>query len=50
MQTYHDQEWGRIERDETKLFELLTLEGFQAGLSWRLILDRREALKAAFFN
>lgn len=50
MQLYHDTEWGQIERDEIKLFELLTLEGFQAGLSWKLILDRRESLKEAFFN
>jgi len=50
MQHYHDTEWGREERNETKLFELLTLEGFQAGLSWKLVLNRREALRAAFFD
>jgi len=46
--TYHDEEWGVPVHDDTKLFELLTLEGFQAGLTWELILIRREALKSAF--
>ena len=45
---YHDEEWGVPVHDDTKLFELLTLEGFQAGLTWELILKRREALKNAF--
>lgn len=35
---YHDREWGRPEHDDRKLFEMLTLEGFQAGLSWLTIL------------
>ena len=35
---YHDQEWGRPEHDDRKLFEMLILEGFQAGLSWITIL------------
>ena len=47
---YHDQEWGRPERDDRKLFELLILEGMQAGLSWITILRRREALRAALLD
>ncbi len=45
---YHDEEWGVPQHDDTKLFELLILEGFQAGLSWSLILERRNALTKAF--
>ncbi len=45
---YHDREWGRPLRDERALFELLCLEGFQAGLSWITILRKREAFRAAF--
>ena len=45
---YHDQEWGRPEHDDRKLFEMLTLESFQAGLSWLTILKKREAFRAAF--
>ena len=45
---YHDEEWGAPVHDDRKLFELLTLEGFQAGLTWELILKRRIALKKAF--
>lgn len=45
---YHDEEWGFPTQDERALFELLTLEAFQAGLSWRLILGRREAFREAF--
>ena len=45
---YHDEEWGVPVHDDRKLFELLILEGFQAGLTWELILKRREALKKAF--
>lgn len=45
---YHDGEWGRPLHDERALFALLELEGFQAGLSWKLILERRPALYAAF--
>ena len=45
---YHDTEWCRTCRDDRALFELLELEGFQAGLSWKLILERRAALRAAF--
>ena len=45
---YHDQEWGRPEHDDCKLFEMLILEGFQAGLSWITILKKREAFRRAF--
>lgn len=45
---YHDHEWGTPLRDDQALFELLVLECFQAGLSWRLILGRREAFREAF--
>lgn len=45
---YHDQEWGRPEHDDRKLFEMLILEGFQAGLSWITILKKREAFRQAF--
>lgn len=45
---YHDHEWGRPQRDPHKLFELLVLESFQAGLSWITILRKREAFRAAF--
>ena len=45
---YHDEEWGRPLKDEKKLFELLILEGFQAGLSWRTILHKRKAFEEAF--
>lgn len=45
---YHDLEWGTPQRDDQALFELLVLETFQAGLSWRLILGRREAFREAF--
>jgi DNA-3-methyladenine glycosylase I len=45
---YHDQEWGRPEHDPRRLFELLCLESFQAGLSWITILRKRDAFRAAF--
>ena len=45
---YHDQEWGQPEHDDRKLFEMLILEGFQAGLSWLTILKKREAFHTAF--
>lgn len=45
---YHDQEWGRPTRDEREVFELLALEGFQAGLAWITILRKREAFRAGF--
>jgi DNA-3-methyladenine glycosylase I len=45
---YHDDEWGRPLRDERALFELLTLEAFQSGLSWLTILRKRPAFREAF--
>lgn len=45
---YHDEEWGVPVRDEHRLFELLTLEGAQAGLSWSTILRKREGYRTAF--
>lgn len=47
---YHDNEWGVPLHDDKRLFELLALEAFQAGLSWITILKKREALRAAFDN
>ena len=47
---YHDKEWGKINLDENHLFELLILEGFQAGLSWATILGKREAFRRAFYH
>lgn len=48
MSTYHDEEWGNPIRDSRLLWETLQLEGFQAGLSWSIILKRREAFREAF--
>ena len=48
MTAYHDTEWGVPVRDSRALWEMLMLEGFQAGLSWRTILYRREGFRAAF--
>jgi DNA-3-methyladenine glycosylase I len=48
MVRYHDEEWGVPSRDEHHLFELLTLEGAQAGLSWSTILNKREGYRRAF--
>lgn len=45
---YHDEEWGRPQADDRRLFEKLSLEGFQAGLSWLTILRRREGFRRAF--
>jgi DNA-3-methyladenine glycosylase I len=45
---YHDDEWGRPVTDDRLLFEMLTLEGFQAGLSWSTILRKRPAFRTAF--
>ncbi len=47
-QRYHDTEWGRPVDDDTRVFEKLCLEGFQAGLSWITILRKRENFRAAF--
>ena len=45
---YHDEEWGVPVHDDTRLFEMLTLEGAQAGLSWATILNKREGYRHAF--
>ena len=45
---YHDEEWGIPKYDDRELFELLILEGFQAGLSWLTVLKKREAFRFAF--
>ena len=48
MRAYHDTEWGIPEHDDNRLFEMLTLEGAQAGLSWRTVLMRRDAYREAY--
>lgn len=48
MLAYHDEEWGVPLHDDRALFELLTLEGAQAGLSWNTILNKREGYRKAF--
>jgi DNA-3-methyladenine glycosylase I len=48
MRAYHDQEWGIPQRDSRALWEMLMLEGFQAGLSWITILRKREEFRKAF--
>ena len=50
MIKYHDQEWGTPTHDDTSLFELLILEGMQAGLSWSTILNKRENFRKVFDN
>ncbi|MGM0219227.1 DNA-3-methyladenine glycosylase I [Enterococcus sp. AZ126] len=45
---YHDEEWGTAEHEDQKLFEMLTLESMQAGLSWSTILKKRETLTSAY--
>lgn len=50
MQAYHDEEWCRPTRDDRYIFEMLNLEGAQAGLSWSIVLAKREAYQAAFKN
>jgi DNA-3-methyladenine glycosylase I len=45
---YHDKEWGVPQRDPRMLWEMLMLEGFQAGLAWITVLRKRESLRAAF--
>ena len=49
-QEYHDKEWGKPVYEDNKLFEMLILEGMQAGLSWITILKKREAFREAFDN
>jgi len=46
--SYHDKEWGVPVHDDHRLFEFLTLEGAQAGLSWQTILNKRENYRRAF--
>ena len=48
MRAYHDDEWGVPSHDETHLFEMLILEGAQAGLSWSTILNKRANYRRAF--
>ena len=50
MARYHDEEWGVPLHDDRSLFEFLVLDGFQAGLSWRTILHKRENFRNAFDN
>jgi DNA-3-methyladenine glycosylase I len=50
MREYHDHEWGFPSHDDRYLFEMLTLEGAQAGLSWATILNRRDGYRHAFAN
>jgi DNA-3-methyladenine glycosylase I len=50
LRAYHDEEWGVPEHDSRRLWEVLMLEGFQAGLSWTIILRKREAFRRAFKN
>lgn len=47
---YHDEEWGVPEHDDAALFELLTLEGAQSGLSWLIVLRKREGYRRVFAN
>jgi DNA-3-methyladenine glycosylase I len=48
--SYHDEEWGVPQHDSRMLWEMLMLEGFQAGLSWLIILRKRDAFRQAFCN
>ena len=48
MQVYHDEEWCRPSWDDRYIFEMLTLEGAQAGLSWNIVLSKRQAYQEAF--
>jgi DNA-3-methyladenine glycosylase I len=48
MEAYHDHEWGVPERDPRALWEMLMLEGFQAGLAWIIVLRKRDAFRQAF--
>lgn len=50
MVAYHDDEWGVPSRDDVHLFEMLTLEGAQAGLSWNTILNKRQGYREAFLG
>ena len=48
MRAYHDEEWGVPQRDSRMLWEMLMLEGFQAGLAWIIVLRKRDAFRKAF--
>lgn len=48
MKKYHDEEWGVPVHDDRKLFEFITLDAFQAGLSWQIILNKRERFRVQF--
>jgi DNA-3-methyladenine glycosylase I len=48
LRTYHDHEWGKPTRDEARLFEALVLTYFENGLSWAIVFDKRDNLRAAF--
>jgi len=48
MQKYHDEEWGVPNHDDRKWFEYITLDAFQAGLSWAIVLNKRENFRRAF--
>ena len=48
MTRYHDEEWGTPLHDDRRLFEYIVLDGMQAGLSWRTVLDKRENFRGAF--
>ncbi len=48
MQKYHDEEWGVPLHDDKKLFEFMVLDAFQAGLSWKTVLNKRENFRKAF--
>src|SRR5271168_322300 len=48
MRAYHDEEWGVPERDARALWEMLMLEGFQAGLAWIVVLRKRDSFRRAF--
>lgn len=50
MQAYHDNEYGRVKNSDTELFEKLCLECFQAGLSWRTVLYKRDAFRKVFLG
>ena len=50
MIQYHDEEWGVPAHDDRKLFEFLVLDGFQAGVSWSIVLNKRKSFRKAFHN
>ena len=50
MKEYHDKEWGTPQHDDRMLYELLILEGMQAGLSWKTVLQKRDNFRKAFDN